>query len=1043
MPGHAAWRNNVRVGSVPELNPEQRAAVEHGEGPLLIIAGPGSGKTRVITERIVYLLDGPGARALPENILALTYTEKAAGEMQWRVRNALPDLDARLDISTFHAFCYKVLAEHSFDQQLLDNIDLWIFLRRRLRALALERYRKLAEPGAFLHDLNEFFSRCQDELVEPDHFAAYVAALRSRLGEPGKADRLDLDEVEKQEELARVFRRSRELLEEAGCTSFGSLISETLRLWDREPAVLAGLRERLRYVLVDEFQDSNYAQMELLKRLLAPPFNLTAVGDDDQAIYRFRGASHGTFQMFDRAFPGHRTVYLNRNYRSSRRILRASQAVIEKNTGRYDSKPPLRTENPDGARVYLVESADDRGEAAWVANEVQRLARGGQRLGDLAVLYRGHLHRERLVAEFRRRGIPFDIRGLSILRTAMARDLVALLHLIQSPQHNVSLTRVLLAPRWNFPEDLLVEACQRASQARSSLYTAIRATEQTLIAGDLRRTGWKDLEGLLGRLREMARMAPVTVLFDRLIEELGLGPRAQGVQGLDRDCVIAFRKFLEAWEQKNETGRLEPAGSESEDQGTALDEFMEYFQYFLEAGGQIEAPEPPPGSNAVQMMTVHAAKGLEFPVVFVLSVARQRFPSTEKRPVIEFPEALRKDPPAPPGIHLQEERRLFYVAMTRARERLYVSTYGKPGRKLPIFVEDLLSDPAVSAQDIERIKAAATVQTRPDSPGSQAGVAALRADRSGRVPPPKRGCDDKGQGRLFPDEEEAAWLHPDLEAWARRPAGDGTEPGRLPGLSATAVETYRTCPLRFKFRHLLKLQTAPLAELTFGSVMHESIRHYFKLRQQGAVPFEDVERFFLHAWKDSGFQDDDHAEQAKRIGLDQLCEFVRLHNALPLPRQAATEQGFSFEVDGVRVQGRIDLVQTLAAETGAEGVSAPERLPALPAATALSEGSEVELIDFKTGRPKSQKDADTSLQLSVYALAAERALGVRATRLTFYNLTNNRSVSTIRTQGDLDGVVKELRQVAGAVREGRYEPSPGYTCRRCEYAAICPAQEEG
>ncbi|HEY6293591.1 MAG TPA: UvrD-helicase domain-containing protein, partial [Terriglobia bacterium] len=199
LPRPCAWRNNVGVGSILELNPEQRAAVEHGEGPLLIIAGPGSGKTRVITERIVHLLGGPetsageiaigghptagfDSRARPENILALTYTEKAAGEMQWRIKKAVPGLDASPTISTFHAFCYKVLAERSFDQQLLDNIDLWIFLRRRLRALALERYRKLAEPGAFLHDLNEFFSRCQDELVEPDDFAAYVASLRTGLG---------------------------------------------------------------------------------------------------------------------------------------------------------------------------------------------------------------------------------------------------------------------------------------------------------------------------------------------------------------------------------------------------------------------------------------------------------------------------------------------------------------------------------------------------------------------------------------------------------------------------------------------------------------------------------------------------------------------------------------------------------------------------------------------------------------------------------------------------------------------------------------------
>src|SRR5579863_9087757 len=214
--GNVLERNNVVVPAPLGLNPEQRTAVEHGEGPLLVIAGPGSGKTRVITERIVHLLNRGCAEA--GNILALTYTEKAAGEMNQRVRNALPDLESYPTISTFHAFCYRTLVDHSFDQQLLDEIDLWIFLRRRMRFLGLEHYQKLAEPGAFLHDLNDFFSRCQDELVGPDDFAAYVAGLRAAASP--NPDPLELRELEKKEELARVFRRSRALLDDGGCSSF-------------------------------------------------------------------------------------------------------------------------------------------------------------------------------------------------------------------------------------------------------------------------------------------------------------------------------------------------------------------------------------------------------------------------------------------------------------------------------------------------------------------------------------------------------------------------------------------------------------------------------------------------------------------------------------------------------------------------------------------------------------------------------------------------------------------------------------------------------
>jgi DNA helicase-2/ATP-dependent DNA helicase PcrA len=443
-----------------KLNPEQLKAVEHGEGPLLIIAGPGSGKTRVITQRIVHLLTGAesaaeepgllpdfqtpagrseeysGAGIQPENILALTFTEKAAREMQRRVREALPELDALPHISTFHAFCYEVLRKRHFERTLLDKVDVWIFLRQRMESLGLQFYQKLAEPGAFLHSLNDFFSRCQDELIEPADFERYAEAMDKEFQELSPsldaAERTLLQQdIQKKQELARVFRNSRKLIEEAGSSSLGSLIPETVRLFDREPEVLESYRQLFRYVLVDEFQDTNYAQVELLKRLVKPPLSITAVGDDDQAIYRFRGASHGAFKMFDEAFPGHETVFLDTNFRSTKRILRAAEVLIAKND-RYQAKPHLRTSREEGAPVYLLQSPDFLSEAAWMADEVARLIQHGMPPGDIAVLYRAHGYRDPLVEQFRRRKIPFAIRGLSILSTVILRDLVAYLNIIHS-----------------------------------------------------------------------------------------------------------------------------------------------------------------------------------------------------------------------------------------------------------------------------------------------------------------------------------------------------------------------------------------------------------------------------------------------------------------------------------------------------------------------------------------------------------------------------------------------------------------------------------
>ena len=979
-----------------QLHPQQRNAVEHGEGPLLVIAGPGSGKTRVITERVVHLLArGDGSGLGPENILALTFTDKAASEMKRRVSEALPGLPSSPHISTFHAFCYQLLRERHFERILLDKVDVWIFLRRRMMELGLEFYQKLAEPGAFLHALNDFFSRCQDELIEPDDFEAFVAGaekefLAQATGLDPAERKLREEEIQKLKELARVFRRSRQLIEEAGCSSLGSLISETVRLWDSKPEVLERTRARFRFVLVDEFQDTNYGQVELLRRLVAPHANITAVGDDDQAIYRFRGASHGAFEMFDRAFPGHKTVYLGLNYRSTKKILRAADAVIARNT-RYEKKKALETKNPEGDRVFLLDSPDYVSEAAWVAEEVERLAARGTPLADIAVLYRAHTYRDLLVNEFRRRRVPFSIRGLSVLSTAILRDLLAYLNLVHSPHHNISLTRVLLASRWRFPEELSMEVRRQASKARRSLWDALQAMERSLFKHEIESTGWGELKSLLSGLAKSAHRLPMTELLDELVEKLGLRFLPSEADGT---YVSAFRQFLGTWEEKSETRRLR--------------EFMEYFQYFLDAGGKIEVPEPAEPSNAVQMMTVHAAKGLEFPVVFILSVAPRRFPHSEQKPLIQFPDELRKGPLPPSDIHLQEERRLFYVAMTRAERNLYVSSVTKPGKKPSTFVDDLLSNPAIAARDIESIQVPAVCGDEGASPVPM---------RLALSEPRVRG---EAQPGLF-SEPGAGSVYLNLVEWASRPPEISPD-GKLL-LSATAIESYRDCPLKFKFSHYLKIPTGPQPALTFGNIMHQAVRYFVEQRKKTKSPPESeaVAQFFLGAWKDAGFEDEYQEQAYKKAGLEQLRAFVerQKESGVP-PEKIRTEEFFRLDLGGVVLEGRIDQIQPLG----------------------VGDGQAVELIDYKTGRPRSQKDADKSLQLSIYALAARDQLKVKPVRLTFYNLTNNQPVSTARTAGDLDKALKEIREVAEEIRRLVFHPTPGFTCRFCDFVPVCPAHEE-
>ncbi len=516
----------------------------------------------------------------------------------------------------------------------------------------------------------------------------------------------------------------------------------------------------------------------------------------------------------------------------------------------------------------------------------------------------------------------------------------------------------------------------------------------------------------------------------------------------DKAYLTAFRRFLAGWEERtwDQVREADDGLSAVPDRLTPpvgtrpippLAEFMEYFDYFLEAGGAVPAPEPANPANAVQMMTAHAAKGLEYPVVFIASVARHRFPHREERPVIEFPEELRKGPPPPRDIHLQEERRLFYVALTRARERLYVSSVGEPGKKSSIFIDDLLSDPLVATRDIELVR---TGERLP----------AKRDDSAGQRPAPHSVTNTAGQLRLFaaselPVEGPATV---EIEAWALKPP-------RLPAgeklhLSATAIESYKDCPLKFKFAYCLKLPTGPQAALTFGGIMHQAVRYYFKLRQDRVPRPEEIEEFYLRSWKGLGFEDSYQEEKYKRAGLDQLRTFVERHNQSSVPPGVTFEQGFALDLGDVELEGRIDQINPLgqARTVTPRNSATPNQARDLfgvepyPEAVKFALLGPVELIDYKTGRPRSEKDAAKSLQLSVYALAAKRVLGMEPVKLTFYNLTSNEAVSTIRTTKNLQQAENQVHEVAEKIRDLKFDPKPGFGCKFCDFMAICPAHEE-
>jgi DNA helicase II / ATP-dependent DNA helicase PcrA len=970
----------------PQLNEAQLRAITHGDGPLLVIAGAGTGKTRVITERIRHLLESDSS-LLGENILGLTFTKKAAGEMKARVVKAVGERGKDVVLATFHSFCETILKEVDPNRLALESVDHWILLRRNLARLKLEKYRRLAEPGQFLSDFIAFFSRCQDELVSSDDYQKFANQLAAELAE--EKETLDEDtykeraeQVALQQEIARAYRASEEILRDKRAIAINGSIAEAVTLLKSEPKRLRQLRERYKHILVDEFQDTNIAQLELLHLLSHDSRNIVVVGDNDQAIYRFRGASFGSFKLFLQRFTNWKEgqdstpyrVSLMNNYRSSPNILRvATQAIGMNEVSAEFPKKVLQPNKAEGEKIRIVEIDTPESEATWVADELERLHNAGRRWRDFAVLYRQHSHRGFLVEELSQRKIPFVISKLSILEHPLVRDVLAYLRLIAHPFDDVACARVLSAPAWHFTPEDIVRLCERTAKKRgTSLYDVLKAPQGEL-PFDPSQEALKELvEFVSGQRKTMRRRTALEILGD-LTEWLEV-PQRTGQQ--DRKYVNQLARFMKDWEPKSET--------------RALPEFLEYLDYFGQANGTVSLEDDAPG-EAVQLMTVHGAKGLEFSHVFLLRVNSHAFPSRNRAPLFEFPVQLMKEELPQGDFHIQEERRLFYVALTRAQERLTITTVTEKKNKVPVFIEDLVMDPGIKRRDI-----------------------AQSAPKVKKKEPVAEPVETK-ESDLFPAGEAPPKIFARIADWAEAYRPEVPEPLKL---STSAVENFRKCPQQYAFNRLWSLKEGPRATLSFGAVVHTTIRRFLEqLKAGNNLPFEEVQRIYETEWTSAGYEDEYQEAEYKKDGLEQLKAFHASMMEEP-PKILEQEKGFELPLaNDVILTGRMDQVNSLG-------------------------GKDVEIVDYKTGKPKKDADARKALQLSIYALAAREIFEWNPKRLVFHYLQNNSTQATTRDSKQIDEAERVVQETAADIRAKEFGAKPGFVCRSCEYTLICPAHEE-
>jgi DNA helicase-2/ATP-dependent DNA helicase PcrA len=966
-----------------KLNKDQLEAISHKNGPLLIIAGAGTGKTTVITERIKYLIAEGFAK--PEEILALTFTEKASKEMEERVDLAMPLSYGDMWIMTFHSFCDRVLRDSAVHIGLPPNYKLMTeaesidLLRRNLFELELDYFKPLGNPNKFLDGLLKHFSRLQDETISPSEYLIWAQKLLpAQVGKESKNQKLEVEEqleIKKWQELANAYKAYDEIKIKEGKFDFGDLITKTLELFNKRPNVLKEYQNKFKYILIDEFQDTNYAQNQLAILLSGKNANITAVGDDDQSIYRFRGASVSNMVQFRKNFKGEKVIVLGENYRSKQEILDKSYQliqnnnpdrleVVEKISKKLVAKCKFKMGDKEVVKLIHTNTVDD--EVENIVEQIVKLkTNDGYEYGDIAVLVRANNHADPLIRELQRSGIPHQFLGPNkLFEKEEVIDLICYLKVLYNVNSSDHMYRLISSDIFDISPLDLIKITTHAKKNSMSVFEVVADIKDLKLSEHTQKQLVKILTIIEKHLKIIKKETAGYILYD-YVKETGLFEYLmKHEEDIKTKNISKFFDRIKTYEHENKNAGVRAV--------------VDYIDLLMEVG---ESPTVTEGdwqeNNAVNILTVHSSKGLEFKVVFLINLVSQRFPSTERHEQIPIPEELIKEVLPKGDFHLQEERRLFYVGMTRAKERLYLTAadlYGdaKRSKKISPFVGEVMGEIAYS-----------------------------------------QSTTDFNKNRILYSEK----------AVDGSPKAVVRQKVNINFLSVSQIETFQICPLHYKMRYLLRLPTETTASISFGVSMHCAMKDFYHEIKNGSKPTEKLIIKALHDnWIGEGFMNKKHKEEFLLKGEKYLRDYFK-NTYDPKVIPTAMEEKFSFRLDpsanseqALKIAGTFDRIDILS-------------------------GERVEIIDYKTGeKVPTQKDVDNDLQLGVYALAYSKIHKIDPVtiKLSLYYFEGQQKITTYRTKEQLEELETEILEIRKEMESSDFKCSNHFFCQnKCEYSMFC------
>ncbi|MBU4453342.1 ATP-dependent helicase [Candidatus Parcubacteria bacterium] len=974
-----------------KLNSEQKDAVLHIDGPLLIIAGAGTGKTHLLTTKIAYLIEQGLAKS--DEILALTFTDKAAGEMEERVDCLLPYGYVDLWISTFHSFCERILKNHGTeiglpDFKLLSTTDAWMLMRKNFDKFDLDYYKPMGNPTKFIHSLLTHFSRAKDEIITPQEYLKYAEEVKLNgdipphltspriQGEEGEAE-----EKKKLLEVANAYHTYNQLLLDEGALDFGDLINYTYKLLKERKGVLKEYQNKFKYILVDEFQDTNFAQYELIKLLAEPNNNLTVVGDDDQSIYRFRGASMSNILTFDKDFSNAKRVVLVKNYRTGQKILDTSYEFIKQNDpNRLEASldnlsKKLVSQIKSEGEVIIIEEPSLEEEVAGVMKKIIELKKKDKEAtwSDFGILVRANESAKPFIHQAEILGLPYEfLASRGLYSKPVINWTISFIKLLDNYRESSAMHSVLTMPIWGLSAYQVADISYYAKKKAVSLYEACEHVE-LYVKNESLISKIKEIIIFINKSREEAKHKNPSQIIYRFLQDSGLLKYLTGLpDGKEKRNSFAYlNKF---YKKVKEFERIH--------EGINLKDYLEVLDMEFEAGEQGSLPyDPTEGPEMIKIMTIHGAKGLEFKYVFIVSLVDKRFPSIERKETITLPNELIKETLPKGDIHTEEERRLFYVACTRAKEKLFL-TWAK------------------------------------DYGGA-------------RLKKPSRFLYETGLIKEIKQENNKAMKQNSEFKEQKAMANDEHKNYPLPKhFSYSQIKAFRTCPYQYQLRFILNIPTEAGYQASFGRSIHNTLEKFlsiikninsanqtdlFEKKEKKLFPsLKNLEDIYKAEWIDEWYESRESSDAHKKSGWQALKTYYEKMKNNP-PKPLFLEQEFTLKFGKDSFKGVIDRIDDNADKT-------------------------ISIIDYKTGSsPKEGKlTLDHKEQLLIYSIATKQLLDLEPKNLILNYITEEKEFSFEATVKDVEKIQERIISDIEKIKLFDFKATPGeHECKFCDYKNIC------